>query len=149
MFTKEKKRKRTHWEFRLKWSRQIRIRLANFASHPPFQQQQERNSPERERDFLHDYRREFRLDTPTSFSEPYHHWVLSQSKIGLQSPTMARRSVYRRQSRDDLAKTVRKHINGQAVQENDVIVAFLHRVRNPGVVRPRRDKNLPHSLPFP
>lgn len=105
--------------------------------------------PSFDRDVLHDYRREYRLDTPAAFSDSYQHWVLAQSRIGLRSPTMARKAVYRRQSKEDLAKAARKHFNGQGVQENDVVVAFLHKVRNPGVVRPRRDKNLPHSLPFP
>ncbi|RYP91823.1 hypothetical protein DL770_002079 [Monosporascus sp. CRB-9-2] len=80
-----------------------------------------------DRDVLHDYRREHRLDTPAAFSDSYQHWVLSQSKIGLRSPTMARKAVYRRQSKEDLAKAVRKHFNGQGVQENDVIVSFLHK----------------------
>lgn len=102
-----------------------------------------------DRDVLHDYRREHRLDTPAAFSDSYQQWVLEQSDIGLRSPTMARKAVYRRQGKDSLAKAARKHFNGQGVQENDVIVAFLHRVRNPGVMRPKRDKNLPHSLPFP
>ncbi|EMR62411.1 hypothetical protein MGN70_005602 [Eutypa lata] len=105
--------------------------------------------PSFDRDTLHDYRREYRLDTPAAFSDSYQHWVLAQSPIGLRSPTMARKAVYRRQSKEDLAKAARKHFNGQGVQENDVLVAFLHKVRNPGVVKPRRDKNLPHSLPFP
>ncbi|KAI1828453.1 hypothetical protein F4861DRAFT_487580 [Xylaria intraflava] len=102
-----------------------------------------------DRDVLHDYRREHRLDTPTAFSSSYRYWVLSQSYVGLQSPTMARRAQFRRQSKDDLAKAVRRHFNGAGIQENDVIVDFLHKVRNPGVVKPRRNKELPHSSPLP
>ncbi|KAI0428302.1 hypothetical protein F5Y09DRAFT_313539 [Xylaria sp. FL1042] len=102
-----------------------------------------------DRDVLHEYRREHRLDTPTAFSSSYRYWVLSQSYVGLQSPTMARRAQFRRQSKDDLAKAVRRHFNGAGIQENDVIVDFLHKVRNPGVVKPRRNKEAPHSSPLP
>ncbi|KAI0508359.1 hypothetical protein F5B22DRAFT_402116 [Xylaria bambusicola] len=102
-----------------------------------------------DRDVLHEYRREHRLDTPTAFSSSYRFWVLSQSCVGKQSPTMARRAQFRRQSKDDLAKVVRRHFNGAGVQENDVIVEFLHKVRNPGVAKPRRNKEAPHSSPLP
>ncbi|KAH9897226.1 hypothetical protein F4778DRAFT_744840 [Xylariomycetidae sp. FL2044] len=102
-----------------------------------------------ERDLLHDYRREYRLETPTAFSNSYHHWVLSRPGIGLRSPTMARRAEFRRQSKDELTKVVRKHFNGLGVQENDVIVNFLHRVKNPGVSKVRRNKDTPHSSPLP
>ncbi|KAI0593848.1 hypothetical protein F4775DRAFT_471901 [Biscogniauxia sp. FL1348] len=102
-----------------------------------------------DRDVLHDYRREYRLDTPTAFSNSYHYWVLSRPGIGLRSPTMARRQEYRRQSKEDLTKAVRKHFNDVGIQENDVIVSFLHKVRNPGVVRVKRNKNAPHSSPLP
>ncbi|KXJ95698.1 hypothetical protein Micbo1qcDRAFT_172025 [Microdochium bolleyi] len=102
-----------------------------------------------DRDILHDYRREYRLDTPTCFSNSYHHWILSRPGIGLRSPTMARRTDYRRQSKDELAKVVRKHFNGLGIQENDVVVGFLHKVRNPGIARPRRNKLAPHSSPLP
>ncbi|KAI1336308.1 hypothetical protein F5Y15DRAFT_395232 [Xylariaceae sp. FL0016] len=102
-----------------------------------------------DRDVLHEYRREHRLATPTAFANSYHHWVLSQPGIGLLSPTMARKQAYRRQSKEDLTKVVRKHFNGVGVQENDVIVGFLHKVRNPGVTKPRRNKLAPHSSPLP
>ncbi|KAI1736732.1 hypothetical protein F4680DRAFT_430800 [Xylaria scruposa] len=102
-----------------------------------------------DRDVLHEYRREHRLDTPTAFSSSYRYWVLSQSHVGLRSPTMARRAQFRRQSKDDLVKVVRRHFNDVGIQENDVIVDFLHKVRNPGVVKPRRNKEAPHSSPLP
>ncbi|KAH8166259.1 hypothetical protein CIB48_g2015 [Xylaria polymorpha] len=102
-----------------------------------------------DRDVLHEYRREHRLATPTAFSSSYRYWVLSQSHVGLRSPTMARRAQFRRQSKDDLAKAVRRHFNDVGIQENDVIVEFLHKVRNPGVVKPRRNKEAPHSSPLP
>ncbi|KAI1264217.1 hypothetical protein F5Y18DRAFT_88264 [Xylariaceae sp. FL1019] len=102
-----------------------------------------------DRDVLHDYRREHQLDTPTAFSSSYHHWVLSQSYIGVRSPTMARQAQYRRQNKDDLTKVVRRHFNGVGVQENDVIVDFLHKVKHPGIKKPRKSKEAPHSSPLP
>ncbi|KAJ3532545.1 hypothetical protein NM208_g8390 [Fusarium decemcellulare] len=84
-----------------------------------------------ERDILHAYRREHRLNTPSSFSNPYRQWILSQpSGIGLHSPTMVRRRQARRQSKDQLALAVRKHFNGMGVQENDVIVDFIYKIRH-------------------
>ncbi|KAK7414860.1 hypothetical protein QQZ08_012487 [Neonectria magnoliae] len=84
-----------------------------------------------ERDVLHAYRREHHLTTPTSFSNPYRQWILSQpSGIGLHSPTMVRRRQARRQSKDHLALAVRKHFNGLGVQENDVIVDFIYKIRH-------------------
>ncbi|KAI1176768.1 hypothetical protein F4777DRAFT_545081 [Nemania sp. FL0916] len=102
-----------------------------------------------DRDVLHEYRREHQLDTPTAFSSSYRLWVLSQSRTGLRSPTMARRAQFRRQTKDDLAKVVRRHFNSVGIQENDVIVDFMHKVKNPGVVKPRRNKEAPHSSPLP
>jgi histone deacetylase complex subunit SAP30 len=102
-----------------------------------------------DRDFLHDYRREFRLDTPTAFANTYHHWVLSRPGVGLHSPTMARKQDYRRQSQEELTKVVRRHFSDQGIQESDAMVNFLHKVRYPGITRPRRNKNLPHSSAMP
>ncbi|KAM0416108.1 hypothetical protein ACHAPD_005023 [Fusarium lateritium] len=84
-----------------------------------------------ERNVLHAYRREHRLNTPTSFSNPYCQWILSQpNSVGLHSPTMVRRRQARRQSKDQLALSVRKHFNGMGVQENDVIVDFIYKIRH-------------------
>ncbi|KAI1393951.1 uncharacterized protein F4822DRAFT_386513 [Hypoxylon trugodes] len=105
--------------------------------------------PSFDRDILHDYRRKYLLPTPTAFANPYHHWVLSRPGIGLRSPTMARKQEYRRQSKEDLTKAVRKHFNALGVQETEVIVDFVHKVRNPGVVKIRRNKDAPHSSPLP
>ncbi|KAI0158745.1 hypothetical protein BJ166DRAFT_579693 [Pestalotiopsis sp. NC0098] len=103
-----------------------------------------------DRELLHDYRREHNLDTPTAFALSYHQTVLSRpGSIGLYSPSMARKRQYKRQSRNDLTQVVRKHFNGLGIQENEVVVNFLHKVKNPGVTRPRRDKNLPHASPMP
>lgn len=53
---------------------------------------------------------------------------------------MARRKEFRRQSKDQLAGAVRKHFNGLGVQENDIVVDFLHKVRTQAIVRPPRTK---------
>ncbi|KAI5463738.1 hypothetical protein BGZ63DRAFT_403015 [Mariannaea sp. PMI_226] len=84
-----------------------------------------------DREILHAYRREHRLNTPTSFSNPYRQWILSQtSGIGVYSPTMVRKRQARRQSKDHLTLAVRKHFNGMGVQENDVIVDFIYKIRH-------------------
>lgn len=99
-----------------------------------------------EREMLHSYRRTYRLNTPTAFSSEYRQWVLSRpGSIGLHSPTMARRQEFRRQSKDQLATTVRKHFNGLGVQENDVIVDFLHKVKSQGVVKPTKAKRIDYE----
>jgi len=51
---------------------------------------------------------------------------------------MARRKDFRRQSKDQLAGSVRKHFNGLGVQENDIIVDFLHKVRTQPSVKPAK-----------
>lgn len=83
-----------------------------------------------DRDILHRYRREHKLETPTAYASDYRSWVLSQpGSIGLHSPTMVRKKENRRQTKMHLTNTVRKHFNSQGVQENDAIVEFVHRVR--------------------
>ncbi|KAK8128404.1 hypothetical protein PG984_009512 [Apiospora sp. TS-2023a] len=105
--------------------------------------------PAFDREVLHEYRREHHLDTPTAFTDSYRRLVLGRPGIGLHSPTMARKSEYRRQTKEDLAKVVRKHFNGQGIQENEIVVGFLHRVRNPAITRPKRNKLAPHASPMP
>ncbi|KAI2602840.1 hypothetical protein GGR54DRAFT_465011 [Hypoxylon sp. NC1633] len=117
---------------------------ASQPGHPPGLQW-----PSFDRDVLHDYRRKYLLHTPTAFANPYHQWVLSRPGIGLRSPTMARKQEHRRQSKEELTNVVRKHFNALGVQETDVIVDFVHRVRNPGIVKIRRNKDTPHSSPLP
>ncbi|KAJ0115296.1 hypothetical protein J7T55_012572 [Diaporthe amygdali] len=83
-----------------------------------------------DRDFLHRYRREHHLTTPTAYASDYRSWVLTKpGSIGLYSPTLARKQAFRRQTKGQLANTVRKHFSSQAVQENDAVVDFVHRVR--------------------
>ncbi|KAG6366355.1 hypothetical protein INS49_000532 [Diaporthe citri] len=68
-----------------------------------------------DRDFLHRYRREHHLATPTAYASDYRSWQGSK-------PSGVRQ-------RGQLANTVRKHFSSQAVQENDAVVDFVHRVR--------------------
>ena len=56
--------------------------------------------------------------------------------MGLYSPTMARRNgAFRRQTKEQLAMAVRKHFNGVGVQENDVIVDFIHKIHTERVAK--------------
>ncbi|KAL2127471.1 hypothetical protein VTI74DRAFT_10682 [Chaetomium olivicolor] len=105
--------------------------------------------PAFERDVLHAYRRAYRLKTPTAFVSDHHEWVLTQpGSIGLYSPTIARRKELRRQTKDQLTNVVRKHFNGLGVQENDIIVDFLHKVRNQGVTK-RKPQRVEYIHPDP
>ncbi|KAK3390525.1 hypothetical protein B0H63DRAFT_465899 [Podospora didyma] len=92
--------------------------------------------PAFDREVLHAYRRSYGLNTPTAFTKDHHKWILTQpGSVGLYSPTIARSSEFRRQTKDQLTSTVRKHFNGLGVQENDIIVDFLHKVRSQGVLK--------------
>ncbi|RDA86090.1 hypothetical protein CP532_1154 [Ophiocordyceps camponoti-leonardi (nom. inval.)] len=83
-----------------------------------------------DRHTLDAYCRQHQLNAPSSFSSSYHQRVLSQpGSIGLYSPTMVAKRKSRRQSKEQLAMTVRKHFNGMGIQENDVMVDFMYRVR--------------------
>ena len=106
--------------------------------------------PAFERDVLHAYRRAYRLKTPTSFVSDVHQWVLTQpGSIGLYSPTIARRKEFRRQTSDQLNAAVRKHFNAMGLQENDVIVEFLHKVRKEHMkVRRRRFLYMPRDRDY-
>ncbi|KAL2267466.1 hypothetical protein VTJ83DRAFT_4743 [Remersonia thermophila] len=107
--------------------------------------------PAFDRDVLHAYRRAYRLKTPTAFVSDHHEWVLTMpGSIGLYSPTIARRKELRRQTKDQLTNVVRKHFNALGVQENDVIVDFLHKIRNQGVTKPKKPKPREfHNIPLP
>lgn len=61
---------------------------------------------------------------------------------------MARRKEFRRQSKDQLANAVRKHFNGLGVQENDIIVDFLHKCHTQQAVsQPTNKSKRPDSGP--
>jgi len=83
---------------------------------------------------LHGYRYDYRLNTPAAFNKPYDQLVLSRSAIGRMSPTMARRKEQRRQSKEQLANSVRKHFNSMGIIENEVVVDFLYKVRWQGML---------------
>lgn len=96
-----------------------------------------------ERGVLHGYSRAFHLDEPTSFSNDFSRWILSQpGSVGLQSPTMLRHKQMRRQSKARLANAVRKHFNGQGSEENDIVVDFLHKIQTHEVARQRRPRRM-------
>ncbi|KFY20158.1 hypothetical protein V491_03942 [Pseudogymnoascus sp. VKM F-3775] len=75
--------------------------------------------------FLHAYQ----LNTPPAFTSDYNQLLLTGPGISRFSPTMARRREKRRQSKDQLSNTVRKHFNGLGIQENEAIVEFLYKVK--------------------
>ncbi|KAF2180618.1 hypothetical protein K469DRAFT_639633 [Zopfia rhizophila CBS 207.26] len=78
---------------------------------------------------LQGYRRAYRLDTPSSFKNPLSHVILGNG-IGRYSPTMARPKAKRRVPKDQLALAVRKNFNALGVNETDVIVDLLYKVKN-------------------
>ena len=56
--------------------------------------------------------------------------ILSSSQsVGRQSPTMVRARERRRVSHEQLALAVRKHFGSMAIQEGEVVVDFLYKVR--------------------
>jgi histone deacetylase complex subunit SAP30-like protein len=70
--------------------------------------------------------------------------ILSQpGSIGMYSPSMMRKKADRRQSKEQLALSVRKHFNSVGVQENDVIVDFIHKVRSHSIAKADRARR-PH-----
>ncbi|KAI9726631.1 MAG: hypothetical protein M1828_000998 [Chrysothrix sp. TS-e1954] len=78
---------------------------------------------------LHKYRTAYDLDAAPSFESSLNQAVLTNPGIGRQSPTMARRKQTRKSSKDQLAIAVRKHFNGLAVNETDVVVDFLYKTK--------------------
>lgn len=97
-----------------------------------------------DREMLHAYRREHSLTAPTCYSSPYRQMILSQpGSIGMYSPSMMRKRADRRQSKEQLALAVRKHFNSVGVQENDVIVDFIHKVRSHSIAKADRARR-PH-----
>ncbi|TKA81651.1 hypothetical protein B0A49_00538 [Cryomyces minteri] len=78
---------------------------------------------------LQRYRYAHRLDTPSAFASPWHQALLTNPGIGGHSPTMARKRDKRRVGKEQLALAVRKNFNGSAVNENEVVVDLLYKVR--------------------
>lgn len=59
--------------------------------------------------------------------------VLTAPGIGRRSPTMARPKEKRKTGKEQVALAVRKHFNGLAVIETDVVVDFLYSVKFQGI----------------
>lgn len=70
------------------------------------------------------------MDTPSAFKSPLNQALLTNPGIGRHSPTMARKRAQRKVSKDQLALAVRKNFNGAAVNEVNVMVDLLYKVRN-------------------
>ena len=79
---------------------------------------------------LNTYRVSHGIATSAAFTSPLNQALLSNPGIGRQSPTMARKKDKRRVSKDQLATSVRKHFNGAAVSEMEVITELVYKVRN-------------------
>lgn len=83
--------------------------------------------------FLHNYRAAHRMETPSAFHSIRNQFLLTNPGIGRQSPTMARRKNKRKVAKEQLALAVRKNFNDAAVNEIDVMVDLLYKVRNQGM----------------
>ncbi|KAK3697969.1 hypothetical protein LTR37_017193 [Vermiconidia calcicola] len=81
-------------------------------------------------ELLNTYRVAHKLNTPAAFTSPYNQALLTNPGIGRQSPTMARKKEKRRISKEQLALAVRKNFNAAAVNEIDVVVELVYKVRN-------------------
>lgn len=82
---------------------------------------------------LQRYRSAHRLDTSSAFRSAENAAILSAPGIGRYSPTMIRKGQKKKQvPQDQLALAVRKHFNGQAVSEQEVMIDFLYSVKNQG-----------------
>ncbi|KAF2237062.1 hypothetical protein EV356DRAFT_574591 [Viridothelium virens] len=86
--------------------------------------------PNEEVQLLHGYRNLYRLDVPSAFHSPLNQALLTNPGIGRHSPTMARRKVKTKIDKDQLALAVRKHFNGLAVSEPEVIVDMMYKIRS-------------------
>jgi len=79
---------------------------------------------------LQDYRAAHKMDTPSAFKS-FRNMCLLNSALGKQSPTMAgRKKSQRKVTKDQLALAVRKNFNGAAVNEVNVAVDLLYKVKN-------------------
>jgi hypothetical protein len=85
---------------------------------------------------LDTYRTAYNLPTPSAFTSIQRQALLTNPGIGRHSPTMARQKDKRRVSKDQLALAVRKHFNSAAVNEIDVVVEVIYRVKNQGKKEP-------------
>lgn len=81
---------------------------------------------------LHGYRVIYRLPTPTAFKNHLNAAILSAPGIGRHSPTMVKKREKRKVGKNNLALSVRKHFNGLAINESEVIVDFLYKIKSEG-----------------
>lgn len=82
---------------------------------------------------MHAYRSAYGVEVPSAMKSPLSTAVLTVPGIGRNSPTMARRKEKRKTGKEQLALTLRKHFNGLAVSETDVVVEFLYSVKFQGI----------------
>lgn len=87
---------------------------------------------------LDGYRVANSISMPAAFSSSHNQLVLAHSPIARQSPTMARRKDKRRVTKEHLATAVRKHFNGAAVVELDVVVELAYRAKTKSEYRAHR-----------
>lgn len=86
---------------------------------------------------LHSYTRQHKLNYSSCFTSTFHQTILAQDGgIGAHSPTMLRRRK-QRQNKEQLTQSVRKHFNGLGIQENDVIVDFIYKLRSDDAAKKR------------
>ncbi|KAI9710098.1 MAG: hypothetical protein M1820_002900 [Bogoriella megaspora] len=86
--------------------------------------------PDENLELLHAYRHAYRVDTPPAFYSPLNQALLTNPGIGRHSPTIARRKGKSKTSKEQLAMALRKHFNGLAVSETEVIVDMMYKVRS-------------------
>jgi histone deacetylase complex subunit SAP30 len=67
--------------------------------------------------------------------------------IGRLSPTMARPKAKRRVHKDQLALAVRKNFNALGVTESDVIVDWLYKAKNQGILHMMRSLSAILTVP--
>jgi histone deacetylase complex subunit SAP30 len=115
----------------------VRCLLSHLSNpqHPssqPLTRKQQMNWSSAPLPLLNTYRIAHHLPTPAAFTSPYHQALLQKPGVGRQSPTMARKREKRRVSKEQLALAVRKNFNSAAVNEIDVVVDLVYKVRTGG-----------------
>jgi len=81
---------------------------------------------------LQSYRHAHKMETPPAFHSAYNRALLTNPGIGRSSPTMARKRQQRKVGKDQLALAVRKNFNSAAVNEVNVAVDLLYKIRHQG-----------------
>src|ERR1700761_7718248 len=95
-------------------------------------------------ELLNAYRVAHNLPTPAAFTSPLNQALLTNPGIGRRSPTMIRKEKEKRRvSKEQLAMAVRKNFNAAAVNEIDVVVDLLYKVKNQGESAPYTPREHP------